>query len=125
MTGTNRQQTGSRKKRRLPTGRYTEGLSPLMIRVMLVNLLAVVTLAAAVLYVNQVRDDLLDRRIQTLEVQAGIIAAALGEASNDDKDLDPAVARPIIARLVGPTDMRALLFNTDGRVIIDSRFFIG
>lgn len=114
-----------RKQNRLHEGRYTRGLSPLMIRVMLVNLLAVFTLAGGVLYVNQVRDELLDRRIETLSVQAGIIAAALGEASADEENIDPAVARPIIARLVGPTQMRALLFNTDGRVVIDSRFLSG
>lgn len=106
-------------------GRYTTGLSPLMIRVMLVNLLAVLTLAGGVLYVNQFRDELLSRTTSNLELQAGIIAAALGEAAKSDDDIDPAVARPIIARLVGPTNLRALLFSTEGKVIIDSRFLSG
>lgn len=118
-------QQDRKHKERIPTGRYTQGLSPLMIRVMLVNLLAVAALAGGVLYVNQFREELLDRRIENLKVQAGIISGALGEASTDQEAIDPAVARPIIARLVSPTRLRALLFNPEGRVVIDSRFLSG
>ncbi|WND03922.1 stimulus-sensing domain-containing protein [Temperatibacter marinus] len=115
----------SDQKAGLSSGLYTRGYSPLMFRVMLINLLAVVILAGGVLYVNQFRYELLQRTTANLEVQAEIIAAAIGEAAQGDEDIDSSVARPIINRLVGPTNVRARLFSTEEKLIIDSRFLSG
>lgn len=99
-----------------------------MVRIMVVNSIALIILVGGVLYLNQFRANLIEDRIQTLSVQAQIIAGALGESAATGPEainIDLAPARQIITRLVGPTDNRARLFSTDGRMIADSRFLAG
>ncbi|WP_417464168.1 sensor histidine kinase [Kordiimonas sp.] len=107
---------------------YTRGLSPLMVRIMVVNAMALLILVGGVLYLNQFRQNLIDDRMAALIVQAEIIAGALGESAAggpEATEIDLAPARQIITRLVGPTDNRARIFATDGRLIADSRFLAG
>ena len=107
---------------------YSRGLSPLMVRIMVVNAMALLILVGGVLYLNQFRQNLIDQRIEALTIQAEIIAGALGESAAggpEATEIDLAPARQIITRLVGPTDNRARLFATDGRMIADSRFLAG
>lgn len=107
---------------------YTRGLSPLMVRIMFVNAIALVTLVGSVLYLNEFRQNLIDARTDALSVQASIIAGALGEsavAGPESTAIDLAPARQIIVRLVGPTDNRARLFSTAGGMIADSLFLAG
>ncbi|MCJ9428305.1 stimulus-sensing domain-containing protein [Kordiimonas marina] len=107
---------------------YTRGLSPLMIRIMAINAIALLILVGGVLYLNQFRQNLIHARVEELTVQAEIIAGALGEAAAggpEATEIDLAPARQIITRLVGPTDNRARLFANDGRMIADSRFLAG
>ncbi|NVJ99494.1 MAG: sensor N-terminal transmembrane domain-containing protein [Alphaproteobacteria bacterium] len=107
---------------------YTRGLSPLMLRIMAVNAIALIILVGGVLYLNQFRANLINDRLGTLTTQAQIIAGALGESAAtgpEATEIDLAPARQIITRLVGPTDNRARLFATDGRMIADSRFLAG
>ena len=109
-------------------GRYTYGLSPLMVRILLVNMLALVTLAFGVLYLNQFRDNLIVRQISNISIQAEIIAGALGEAAVPDSEatvVDVVPARQIIERLIGPTEQYALLFRPEGTLIADSRYLAG
>lgn len=108
---------------------YTRGLSPLMVRIMLVNALALIILVGSVLYLNEFRQSLIDARTNELAVQASIIAGALGEsavAGPEATEIDLAPARQIIVRLVGPTDNRARLFAaSSGGMIADSLFLAG
>lgn len=107
---------------------YTRGLSPLMLRIMAVNAIALIILVGGVLYLNEFRANLINDRIETLTVQARIIAGALGESAATGPEavqIDLAPARQILTRLVGPTDNRARLFSTDGGMIADSRFLAG
>ena len=99
-----------------------------MVRIMFVNALALVILVGSVLYLNEFRQNLIDARTESLAVQASIIAGALGEsavAGPESIDIDPAPARQIITRLVGPTQNRARLFDTGGGMIADSLFLAG
>jgi len=126
-----RKSASSRRDRAKQSARprhYTRGLSPLMVRIMVVNAIALIILVGGVLYLNQFRDNLIAERVNTLTVQARIIAGALGESAAggpEAVDIDLAPARQILTRLVGPTDNRARLFATDGRMIADSRFLAG
>lgn len=107
---------------------YTRGLSPLMVRIMFVNAIALVILVGSVLYLNEFRQNLISARTESLSVQASIIAGALGEsavAGPESIAIDLAPARQIIVRLVGPTDNRARLFATSGGMIADSLFLAG
>ena len=99
-----------------------------MLRIMAVNAIVLITLVGGVLYLNQFRQNLIDARINELNIQAAIIAGALGESAAsgaDATDIDLAPARQILTRLVGPTDHRARLFSVAGTMIADSRFLAG
>lgn len=107
---------------------YTRGLSPLMLRIMAVNAIALITLVGSVLYLNQFHQNLISARIDGLRLQAEIIAGALGESAAigpEATQIDPAPARDIITRLVGPTDNRARVFWPDGTLMADSLFLAG
>lgn len=127
-TRSGNRETASRTQAATRPRHYTRGISPLMVRIMVVNAIALVILVGGVLYLNQFRSNLIADRIDTLTVQAQIISGALGESAAEGPEateIDLAPARQIITRLVGPTDNRARLFATDGRMIADSRFLAG
>jgi two-component system sensor histidine kinase ChvG len=100
-----------------------------MLRIMAVNAIVLIILVGGVLYLNEFRQNLIDARIANLQLQAEIIAGALGEGAAESGseaiDIDLAPARKTIVRLVGPTDHRARLFAPSGAMIADSQFLAG
>ena len=105
-------------------------ISPLTRRVLTVNILALGALVAGLLYLGQYEDGLVEAELASLHTQAEIFAGALGEgaageAAGDSQALLPAVARPMLRRLVGPTRARARLFGAAGALIVDSRDMVG
>lgn len=79
---------------------------------------------------DQYRDSLLQSEIQTLKIHAGIFADTLGELAvesmPDGQDgllIQP--ARDVIRRIVPPTRTRARLYDTSGKLVIDSRVLGG
>ena len=66
--------------------------SSLTRRIVFLNLGGLVALAVAFLYVNQFREGLIDARVQSLQTQGEIIAAAISASASVDTDaitLDP------------------------------------
>jgi len=107
---------------------YTRGLSPLMVRIMVVNAIALFILVGSVLYLNQFHKNLISARMTSLRLQAEIIAGALGEAAAigpEATQIDVAPARQIITRLIGPTNNRARVFSANGTLMADSLFLAG
>ena len=99
--------------------------SPLMRRILAVNMIALGILGGGILYLDQFRDNLINHRIEELKNDAQIIAGALGESPSlgpASTEIEFLPARRIIDRLVGPTETRARLFKTDGELILDSLF---
>lgn len=101
-------------------------ISPLTRRILTVNLLAIGTLVAGLLYLGEYRRSLIDNELQSLEVQAEMFAAALGEGAVVSEQpsgqyLVSDIAYQITRRLVDITDTRARLFRADGTLIVDSR----
>ena len=100
-------------------------ISPLTIRIMAVNLFALIFLGVGVLYVDQVQNTLLQSRIDELVKDANIMAGALGEAATGGPDetaellMEPAVN--ILTRLVGVTNIRTRYFGVNNELLIDSR----
>jgi len=117
-----------------PPGGQTErhpirkrAFSPLTLRILLVNLVALAVLVGGMLYLDQYRTGLIDARLKQLQTQAEIIAGALGEAATTDQDaaeIEADRATQILRRLVVPTDTRARLFSTSGELMTDSREII-
>ena len=99
-------------------------ISPLTIRIMLVNIFALIFLGVGILYVDQVQDTLMQARIDELVKDANIMAGALGESATDNSDatallIDP--AKNILTRLVGVTNIRTRYFGLNNELLIDSR----
>lgn len=109
----------------------TRLLSPLMRRIMLVNVLPLVLLAVTMLFLNQFRNSLLATEVNGLREQARIYAGALGQIAvrsmrqkgtgPDGFTLESALARPLLLRLTEPSpNAHARLFGPDGQVLADN-----
>ena len=102
-------------------------VSPLLRRILLVNALPLALLLAALLYLDQYQNGLLEAEVQTLREQARIFAGALGESAirepdPDNPTLQPDTARSLLRRLTEPTpNAQARLYAPDGQLIADSR----
>ena len=102
-------------------------ISPLLRRILLVNALPLALLLAAIFYIDQYQNGLLQAEVTTLREQARIFAGALGEtAVREDKPDHPALvadlARPLHRRLTEPTpNAQARVYATDGQLLADSR----
>jgi two-component system sensor histidine kinase ChvG len=107
--------------------RRTRWVSPLLRRVLLVNFVPLALLMAALLYLDQYQDGLLEAEVAALREQARIYAGALGESAVRVTDpnnpvLVPDLARRLLGRLTEPTpDAEAQIFAPDGALIADSR----
>lgn len=100
---------------------------PLLRRILLVNALPLALLVAALLYLDQYQNGLLQSEVTALREQARIYAGALGESAvkdgnSDNPTLVPERAQPLLRRLTDPTpNSQAKLYGGDGQVIADSR----
>jgi two-component system sensor histidine kinase ChvG len=100
--------------------------SPLLRRILLMNMLPPFLLVAALLYLDQYQDGLLAAEVQGLRTQARIYANGIAEAgvriTDDRATLLPEVARPLLRRLAEPsTGTQAKLFDNTGLLVADSR----
>jgi two-component system sensor histidine kinase ChvG len=102
-------------------------VSPLLRRILLVNALPLALLAAALLYLDQYQNGLLEAEVGALREQARIYSGALGEsavriAEPDNPKIVSEIARPLLYRLTDPTPgAQAKLYAPDGTLIADSR----
>lgn len=112
------------KRRRF---RSRHWVSPLLRRILLVNALPLALLVAALLYLDQYQNGLLEAEVGALREQARIYAGALGEsavriADPDNPKLVAEIARPLLYRLTEPTPgAEAKLYAPDGTLVGDSR----
>ena len=101
-------------------------ISPLTIRIMLVNIFALIFLGVGILYVDQVQKTLMQSRIDELIKDANIMAGALGESATENPDATILLIEPaknILTRLVGVTNIRTRYFDLNNELLIDSRDF--
>ncbi len=114
--------------------RHRRALSPLTLRILAVNVLALLLLMAGLLYLGQYQERLIQAELETLTTEARIFAGALGEGAvqpSYDEFNEPAqtmsfeLARQMIRRLVETTDTRTRLFAPSGEVVADSRVLGG
>ena len=108
--------------RRAPRPRW---VSPLMRRLLLVNILPLALLLAALLYLDQYQNGLLENEVGALREQARVYAGALAQSAvridGKQASVMADVARPLLWRLTEPTPYaQARLYGPDGTVIADS-----
>jgi two-component system, OmpR family, sensor histidine kinase ChvG len=136
---------------RFLTARFSSSLTR---RIVVLNIGGLVVLVVGFLLLDQFRADLIEARVQSLTIQADIIAAAISASATGDTDsitidpdkllqlapgdsvapspsdedatqfsINPALIGPFLHRLVTPTRTRARIYDSDGRLLLDSRSF--
>lgn len=109
-------------------------LSPLTRRILAVNILPVVLLAAGLLFLDQYRDELIHSELEAMHVQAEMIAAALGENAvlpvsqlgrPPGSPSLPDNVKHMLRRLTEASGARARLFDYRGALIADTRVLNG
>ncbi len=104
-------------------------ISPLTLRILAVNVMALVLLAVGLLFLDRYQLTLVNSELGNLRVDAEVIAGAvgLGAVENDDADmpvLSLEASRTILQRLIRPVRVRAQMFGTDGQLMLDSSLTI-
>ena len=132
---------------RAVTSRFSSSLTR---RIVVLNLGGLVALLIGFLYLNQFRAGLIDARVQSLQTQGEIIAAAVAASATVETDaitidpekllqlapgestggedqpslefsINPESVGPVLRRLVSPTRTRARIYDRDGFLLVDSR----
>jgi two-component system sensor histidine kinase ChvG len=107
--------------------RHAGGPSPLTKRILAVNIIALAILGVGLLQLGDYQQSLIEAQIAALKTQAQVFAAALGEGavteviSGGNEELVPALTRQMTRRLIEPTKKRARVFDTEGRLLVDTR----
>lgn len=102
-------------------------VSPMLRRILLVNVLPLLLLVAALLYLDQFQNGLIEAEVSALRTQAQIYAAAVAEAAGREESSDrpmlvPERVRPLLAQLTQPTpNVQARLYDPLGALVADSR----
>ncbi|MGE0734459.1 MAG: stimulus-sensing domain-containing protein, partial [Alphaproteobacteria bacterium] len=108
-------------------GRRRRRVSPLTIRILALNVLAVATLFGGLMFLGAYERSLIEAELESLATQGKIFSGALGESavgpatSQDQQTLNVDTATQMMRRLVAPTRIRARLFDRNGALIADSR----
>jgi two-component system, OmpR family, sensor histidine kinase ChvG len=121
------------------------------LRILLVNFVALLFLVGGIIWLNQVRDGLVEARINSLKTQGRIMAQAIAQTVSDsdgnttaqggadfgaanfdtqdsdlsgmDFKLDPEQIAPFLRRMAEPTRARARVYDADGNLLVDSQSF--
>jgi two-component system sensor histidine kinase ChvG len=95
-------------------------------RIILLNTIVFAVLIAGVTWVQASRANLVDERQTGVEEEARVVAATLSEYAlmADSGGLNVQSANELLRDLVGPTRLRARLYDTEGQLIVDTRYIL-
>ena len=98
-------------------------LTGLSSRIILFNAVALAILIAGMLLVQSTRQGLVDERLAGVRQVASIVAGTLAEYATMERTRSIAddEAEPLLRQLIAPTNLRARLYDTDGKLEIDTR----
>ncbi|MDR3516226.1 MAG: stimulus-sensing domain-containing protein [Azospirillaceae bacterium] len=104
-------------------------LSPLTLRILAVNVMALGILVGGLMYLGRYQERLIQTEMDALRTEARIFAGALGEGAvistnEDETELSPDLARHMVRRLVETTETRTRLFDTNAGLIADSQLLL-
>ena len=118
---------GERLRRRAMQARRRL-LSPLTLRVLAVNVLALAILVGGLLFLGQYRESLFDAKVAALSTNGAIIAGALGEGAvggpPESIALHVEIATDFVRRLSQLTGTRVRLFDESEALVADSRVLL-
>ncbi|MEL6197659.1 MAG: sensor histidine kinase [Pseudomonadota bacterium] len=133
LFGLDRRPRPASMRQRIVIGlRRSAPFSSLQRRIISFNLLGLAVLVFGVLYLNQFRTGLIEQRFQSLSVEGQIIAVTIAESAGtftegevvsalDRPSLDIDRASSILTSLTRPARVRARLYDTDLRLVADTR----
>lgn len=117
-------QTASRRpRRREPRTRGWPLGSKLGQLIIVLNLLGLAVLIGGVLILNELRQGLVQTRLDSLELQGELIANVIDQTAtvgDPSPALQPDVAEGVLGSLFIPRSQRARLFDAQGRLLADS-----
>ncbi len=101
-------------------------LSPLVRRILTVNVLALAILVGSLLYLGRYQDKIIATELNSLLLQSRIISSAIAEGAvvideNDKNIMSPLIARLMVRRLAETAETRTRLFDIDDTLLADSR----
>ncbi|HBM90990.1 MAG TPA: histidine kinase [Rhodospirillaceae bacterium] len=104
-------------------------VSPLTLRILAVNVMALAILVGSLLYLGHYQDSLIESEINALQMQARLSANAIAEGAvvldQDERNiLSPLLARLMIRRLVEASETRTRLFDMDDILLADSQILL-
>ncbi len=114
------------RKRRRPRRFF----SPLTLRILALNMLPLMVLFGGASYLDRYQRSLVQSELDALQMQAGLIAIALGEnaitvGAADYEQLSTESTQALLRRLVSQAPIRARVFAPGGELIADSRVLSG
>ncbi|HEY8699145.1 MAG TPA: stimulus-sensing domain-containing protein [Rhizomicrobium sp.] len=97
--------------------------SALTRRIIFFNAVALIILIGGVLLVESSRVGLVEERLSSMKQQGMIVASTLAEYATSENRyaIDVDRAEPLLRQLLAPTQLRARLYGTDGKLAIDTR----
>ena len=104
----------------------TRAVSPLLLRILAVNVLALAILVGGLLYLGNYQDRIIATELDAMLLQARIVAGAVAENAvviddNDQNVLSPYLARMMVRHLAETTETRMRLFSPAETLLADSR----
>ena len=119
--------TGAQFRRRAVQARRRL-LSPLTLRVLAINVLALAILVGGLLFLGQYRESLFEAKVAALSTNGAIIAGALGEGAvggpPESIALHVEIATDFVRRLSQLTGTRVRLFDESNVLVADSRVLL-
>lgn len=103
-------------------------ISPLTLRILAVNLFALLMLAGGVLYLDQFRVRLIEQRAEELLTQGRLMAGGLSEMAAltpGSPRLDPRSTAALIAHMAEATTVRIQVVDTSGVELMDTNWLPG
>lgn len=105
-------------------------ISPLTLRILAVNMLALAILVVGLLYLGQYQDNLIQSHLEALKGDARVFAGMVAEGGtvgdlNGQYALSTARARSVIRRWVDATEVHTRLFDPQGAYFADSQTLDG
>jgi two-component system sensor histidine kinase ChvG len=105
-------------------------VSPLTLRILAVNMMAVLVLVVGQLYLGQYQDNLIQSHLDALMGDAKLVAGIIADSGvtvdvNGLHSLSPARARGVILRWIDDTQIRTRLFDPQGAFYADSQTMNG
>ncbi len=106
--------------------RPIRAVSPLTLRILAVNVLALAILVGSILYMGNYQDRILATELKEMSAQARLVASAVEVNAivvdvHDQRILSPLLARLIVRRLAETTDNRTRIFSSSETLLADSR----